>query len=499
ESWCKSNRATNQVAAAFGERQKPTSQQALTVKKLTESKKAAQKAHLDAQADVDRDALLSDNEMGDSDAAITTPIPISGKVWNKSSRQSGSRAFPKRSETSDTSAIVVQSEDIPKSNKSKSRQGRPGAPQTSRASRASESRNASESQPAGSSRASGPVSIQERKEENMENRDNSHVSKQLFTEESEEEHEDSESDNGIDFSEHDDEEHSGKEDVSSCCQHCLSLRKAYSKSGSLFVQALNVFGRVSSGSGIQYAELLPIPAGTKKCELSQKSNVFISIADKNEIKADGEGDPSKMTRMCLVALYGREFLEKNAVTAKGTKAGTLGIPSRVRKAIKAFVNRNKGKTYDPLNDAQLNRVINRKKNQVHRTKQTGSKSKKSPKATKSSSPKSSTVSHSPNKASSLSPTKKSPRGNPMSLQAKPSPNKPQVIASPHKQQWSVAETLPPNQETNSYSQQFQSNAYFSSDCNRWAGYSSSTYFDPSQNWNYDHQQQQQQPQQLFSL
>jgi hypothetical protein len=64
--------------------------------------------------------------------------------------------------------------------------------------------------------------------------------------------------------------------------------------------------------------------------------VFISNADKNELKKDGDGDPGKMTRMCLNILYGREQLEQNEVTAKGTRQGQLGIHPNVRKALRGM-------------------------------------------------------------------------------------------------------------------------------------------------------------------
>lgn len=64
--------------------------------------------------------------------------------------------------------------------------------------------------------------------------------------------------------------------------------------------------------------------------------MFISNKDKNNIKADGGGDPTKMTRMTLIALFGRETLAGSAITAIGTKAGTLGMRKNVRNVIRGM-------------------------------------------------------------------------------------------------------------------------------------------------------------------
>lgn len=68
-------------------------------------------------------------------------------------------------------------------------------------------------------------------------------------------------------------------------------------------------------------------------EITKGSVVYIRNSDKNSIKASGDGDPSILIRLSLIALYGRETLVQNKVTALGTKAGTMGIEEHVRKAI----------------------------------------------------------------------------------------------------------------------------------------------------------------------
>ncbi|KAK3916673.1 Polycystic kidney disease and receptor for egg jelly-related protein [Frankliniella fusca] len=181
---------------------------------------------------------------------------------------------------------------------------------------------------------------------------------------------------GCVFEDSDAEDKEGNENnFDECCHHCKSLRKAYSQSGVLFIQALAKFAQSAAGSGAQYAELRPIPPGRPSCEISKGSEIFIENADKNAIKTDCGGDPSKMTRMTLVSLFGRENLEKNAITALGTKQGTLGIRKRVRDA---------AKQYDPLSVPAFNRVINRKKNQIHRKSPPKKSSKGSPKKLKKS-------------------------------------------------------------------------------------------------------------------
>lgn len=245
------------------------------------------------------------------------------------------------------------------------------------------------------------------------------------------------------------------------------------QSGALFVQALGKYVNMTAGVGVQYAEPLDIPAEVPKVEISRKSKVYITVADKTTIKADGGGDPAKMTRMVLVALFGRSALEENAITAKGQKSGTLGIRKHVRAAIRAFVNRNKGPTYSDLTEANFNRVINRKKNQVHRsllkkTPQPQKKKTKSPKKTpkpqtpqqKTRTPKEtdqaperrpmSSIRSSPfneQEVQSGPPVRSmaSIMGSPLDERMQRTPNS--VVASPSKQQWSVTSyQMPPSQQ-----------------------------------------------------
>ncbi|KAJ1519021.1 hypothetical protein ONE63_011398 [Megalurothrips usitatus] len=291
--------SANQVSSALGERIKPTPQQTSKVQKLNQSRKETEKAHREAQDDVDRRVLAEASDKGKtSDNGSQALTEASGK--SKTS-VSGSRAL---TETGGT-------------------------------------RN----------EASGST-----------------VSKQLFAaDESADEDCFSSDDNNNEFSESETEEKKS-ENFENCCEHCRALRKSYNQSGALFMKALGVYVNDSSGVGVQFAELLDIPADVPKVEISKKSKVFITVADENAIKADGAGDPSKMTRMALVALFGRQALEQNAITAMGQKSGTLGIRKNVRSAIRAFVNRNKGATFSALTEAQFHRVINREKSQVHRTK-----------------------------------------------------------------------------------------------------------------------------------
>ncbi|KAJ1518842.1 hypothetical protein ONE63_011546 [Megalurothrips usitatus] len=177
--------------------------------------------------------------------------------------------------------------------------------------------------------------------------------------------------------------------------------------------------------------------------------------------------------MVLVALFGRSALEENAITAKGQKSGTLGIRKHVRAAIRAFVNRNKGPTYSDLTEANFNRVINRKKNQVHRsllkkTPQPQKKKTKSPKKTpkpqtpqqKTPTPKEtdqaperrpmSSIRSSPfneQEVQSGPPVRSmaSIMGSPLDERMQRTPNS--VVASPSKQQWSVTSyQMPPSQQ-----------------------------------------------------
>ncbi|XP_052126229.1 uncharacterized protein LOC113204685 [Frankliniella occidentalis] len=156
--------------------------------------------------------------------------------------------------------------------------------------------------------------------------------------------------------------------INGCCQHCVALRKAYTQSGALFVRTLANFASISAGVGTKFAELRPIPSDRACCEVTKGSKVFITNADKNAIKSEYRGDPAKMTRATLVSLYGRDLLERQAVTARGSKQGTLGIPKRIRDAVRAFVNRNKGEAYPVLNEANFNRIINKQRSAIHRVR-----------------------------------------------------------------------------------------------------------------------------------
>lgn len=73
-----------------------------------------------------------------------------------------------------------------------------------------------------------------------------------------------------------------------------------------------------------------------QCELTKGTvpKVFIRTTDKSEAKVSAQGDPAKLVRNALVCLFGRETLEKHAVTALGQKPGTLGIRKHVRDAIR---------------------------------------------------------------------------------------------------------------------------------------------------------------------
>ncbi|KAK3909734.1 Squamosa promoter-binding-like protein 7 [Frankliniella fusca] len=175
------------------------------------------------------------------------------------------------------------------------------------------------------------------------------------------------------------QEYSSTSVTNTCCSHCKDLQIAY-KHSPLFVRALERFSNFAGKSegGIQYLEILPVPDDVPKVELSKGSQVWISVSDKNSIKRDGDGDPAKMTRLTLMYLFGRENLEAEQLTAKGTRKGTKGIRKNVLAAIKTFVNRNKQDQYPEFTDVLLNRVINKKKEQLHRAARSTSKSPKSP-------------------------------------------------------------------------------------------------------------------------
>lgn len=71
-----------------------------------------------------------------------------------------------------------------------------------------------------------------------------------------------------------------------------------------------------------------------QCELSRRTKVFISNADKNSMKRDGEGDPGKMVRLGIMALYGTDVFEREDIVAIGNKKGSKGIPKNVREALR---------------------------------------------------------------------------------------------------------------------------------------------------------------------
>lgn len=70
-----------------------------------------------------------------------------------------------------------------------------------------------------------------------------------------------------------------------------------------------------------------------QCELSKGSKVYISIADKNSIKRKGCGDPAQLTRLGLLALFGRDTMAREQISAKGQRAGSKGIKKNVRDAL----------------------------------------------------------------------------------------------------------------------------------------------------------------------
>jgi hypothetical protein len=65
---------------------------------------------------------------------------------------------------------------------------------------------------------------------------------------------------------------------------------------------------------------------------------MISVHDKNSIKADCKGDPSKIVREALIKLYGRETMESTNITARGSRIGSVGIPDHVREGIRSEWN-----------------------------------------------------------------------------------------------------------------------------------------------------------------
>lgn len=68
-------------------------------------------------------------------------------------------------------------------------------------------------------------------------------------------------------------------------------------------------------------------------ELTKGSRVWVPSHFKNSIKRDGDGDPSKMVRLGLLGLYGRDALQVEDLTAKGTRNGTKGMRPEVRSAL----------------------------------------------------------------------------------------------------------------------------------------------------------------------
>ncbi|KAJ1526445.1 hypothetical protein ONE63_009579 [Megalurothrips usitatus] len=142
-------------------------------------------------------------------------------------------------------------------------------------------------------------------------------------------------DDGHDVKKSGNEDDSVSNDNTNCCKHCLDLQQAY-KDLPNYLRVLTRFSEFAQGTKgtIEYLEVLPVPSDTPKVGLTKGSKVFLSISDKNSIKRDGDGDPSKMTRLALLAVFGRQNVETTELTAKGQKKGCKGIRPHVLKALK---------------------------------------------------------------------------------------------------------------------------------------------------------------------
>ncbi|KAJ1526439.1 hypothetical protein ONE63_009573 [Megalurothrips usitatus] len=354
----------NQVASAVGERMKPNPQQAVAAKRLAAEKKAAEAAQRTAQDAVDK-AAISKGKVGDK-----ATDKARGKVTNKASN----RTCGNSAEDTQRSAQVFDFQDaIDKVGVGGSEKKGGKAPD--KADKAGSS---------GSCFATGGTQIA--------------AMRNLFQEE-DEQNEEGDSDDGVLSvnSLSDDEPAKLVSSTAGCCCHCLELRKAFDRSPQVFLKAVAAFGNATV-TGVQWLDLLPIPDNAPKCELSKGSKVFISIADKDGIKCSGNGDPSKMARATLMVLFGRENFEKHHVTALGTRLGTKGVQPHVRAAVKNFVNRHVKAPFRVISEVELNKLINKKKQQIHR---------KSPSGKSKSKPLSPSKSSSPAKSSTQSPAKSS--------------------------------------------------------------------------------------------
>ncbi|KAK3913212.1 Early nodulin-12A [Frankliniella fusca] len=188
------------------------------------------------------------------------------------------------------------------------------------------------------------------------------------------------------------------------CDGCRPLVQSVIKSVPEFLIQLEKFIATSSASsGERFLEILPIPEGVPRVEVSKGSKVYMSVHDKNDIKSDSQGNPVKMVRECMIRLFGRANIESVNITAKGSRIGTMGVRPEVREAIRKFANRNKAPQYKALDPKNVTRAINRKKNQVRRTNK--SKSPRTPQKGLSSTRQKSKV----NGGRKETPTKETPR------------------------------------------------------------------------------------------
>ncbi|KAJ1530163.1 hypothetical protein ONE63_005094 [Megalurothrips usitatus] len=119
------------------------------------------------------------------------------------------------------------------------------------------------------------------------------------------------------------------ETASDSDQIVKELREAAKESASNFFSVITKNFFKPGSDTCKYVEIVEIPKDVPKVDFSKGTNVFVPVSEKNKIKVNGGGDPAKMARLGLIALYGRDILK----SAKGHRSGSKAMRADVLRAL----------------------------------------------------------------------------------------------------------------------------------------------------------------------